>query len=86
MNFYFICLKLKKKFTPVTYFSIRLTLVNCIKIYVDILHVFIFCLLRNYTTIVDVWLYHIVASVKNCFLQKKSNCVLKKLPGLGSET
>ena len=44
-----------------------------------------FCLLRNYTTIVDVWLYRILAGMKYCFLQK-SNCVLKKLPGLGSET
>ena len=41
MNFYFICLKIKKTFIPVTYFSIRLTLVNCIKIYVVIRHVFI---------------------------------------------
>ena len=43
-----------------------------------------FRLLCNYTTIVDVWLYHILASMKYCFLQK-SNCVVKKLPGLGSE-
>ena len=50
-----------------------------------IIHVSIFCLLRNYTTIVDVWLYHILAGMKYCSLQK-SNCVLKKLPVLGSET
>ena len=31
-----------------------------------------FCLLRNYTTIVGVWLY-ILAGIKYCFLQK-SNC------------
>ena len=55
------------------YFSIKLTLVNCIKIYVVIIHVFIFFrLLRNYTTIVGVRLY-ILASIKHWFLQK-SNC------------
>ena len=38
--------------------------------------------IRNYTTIVGVWLY-ILASIKYCFCKKVT--VLKKLPGLGSE-